>query len=154
MQINPELHALFLVTSVWYYVHTACPSLIYLHHSESCRTLNTHRALYIHTCVINTTMILFFIVDSASPYPTEKEAKLWWDVNNRSRYAYVWRHHFSHHPSPQPLMYGTRTYGKYILQNKTQNMRTDNFGRGVIKPTIWSRPYYLLIILKERLLIP
>lgn len=74
-------------------------------------------------------MILFFIVDSASPYPTEKEATLWWDVNNRSRYAYVWRHHFSHHPSPQPLMYGTRTYGKYILQNKTQNMRTDNFGR-------------------------
>lgn len=60
-------------------------------------------------------MILFFIVDSASPYPTEKEV-------------------ISHHPSPQPLMDGTRTYGKYILQNKTQNMRTDNFGRGVIKP--------------------
>lgn len=77
-------------------------------------------------------MILFFIVDSASPYPTEKEAKLWWDVNNRSRYAYVWRHHFSHHPSPQPLMYGTRTYGKYILQNKTWGL--------IISVGAWSNP--------------
>lgn len=140
MQINPELHALFLVTSVWYYVHTACPSLIYLHHSESCRTLNTHRALCIHTCVIKCDNDLILHRRQRLPVPHRKRGH----VVMRRKYAYVWRHHFPHHPSPQPLMYGTRTYGKYILQNKTQNMRTDNFGRGVIKPTIWSRPYYLL----------
>lgn len=146
MQINPELHALFLVTSVWYYVHTACPSLIYLHHSESCRTLNTHRALCIHTCVIKCDNDLILHRRQRLPVPHRKRGHV---VMRPDMHMYgVIIFHTTQVPSPwcmgpEPTVntsYKTKhkTWGLIISVGAWSNLPFDH------APTIsWMTPYSL-----------